>query len=657
MSRTFLDPYPGARPFERDDHDRFFGRSAETEAIADLWLTNRLTIAAGPVASGKTSLLNAGIVPYVSTRRAEIFASGRISYGSTFPFAALPEHNPYSLALLRSWSPLETPTRLVGLSIRDFVQMRRGRRGGLVLGTIDQVEELLEDRSVRCAHRQAFVDEITDALDHEPSLHLLLVARDYQFEPIAQMLPSAASYEVPTLTVGAAIEAVTRPLEGTTRSFAEEAATKLVIDLQARQDVVTRLPGYGDAEDLVQPSLLQVVCARLWNSLPSHIDRITARDVRLYGDGDTALTANCSKTISMVADEHDMPATKLRSWLLDTFVTEHGTRNAAYEGAVATAGKPNSLVHALTDRHLLSMEVRSSTRWYQLLTSRLIEPLRHARDIAPMDSQPAAYLSAAGRALALGDLDVAERYAEATLRTSSDKDLLTRAEVGSLRGNIDSERGKPAQAEEHYRGAAHLFEVLRDQAAVANQLAAAGQMLLAQDRPEDAVDELRAAASRMPNDPVVQSDLGHALWYLGDNQAAIAIFTRLLRADAANVVALRARGEIFADLGDAIEALRDLDRVTLHEYPAARAARGLALALLGDRPGADREIEHAVAEAPRNGAVLLRAAHVATRKGDKVQARRLARRAADATDPALPPYYREVALGLTGEKKENLSPH
>ena len=657
MSRSFRDPYPGTRPFEQNDHDRFFGRSAETGALADLWLTNGLIVAAGPVGSGKTSLLNAGVLPFVSGTGAEVFAPGRVCYGSTFPFAALPEHNPYSLALLRSWSPLETPTHLVGLAVRDFVHARRGRRGGLLLGAIDQVEELLADQSPRWAYRQAFFDEIADALDHEPRLHLLLMARDNAVGAISQMLPSAVRYDVSALAVGAAVEAVTRPLERTTRSFTDEAAEKLVRDLMAPHGAGTRLPGYGDTEDLVQPSLLQAVCTRLWDSLPSHVDRITAREVRLYGDGDKALAAHCSKTISTVADDHDLPVTELRSWLLDTFVTEHGTRNTAYEGATTTAGKPNSVARSLTDRHLLTTEVRSGTRWYQLLASRLIEPLRHARDEVPVESRPAAYLSAAERALALGDLAVAERYAEATLRTASDTDLLLRAEVESLRGNIDSEREKPEQAEEHYRDAAHLFEVLRDPAAVANQLAAAGQMLLAQEKPWDAIDELRAAANRMPNDPVIQSDLGRALWYLGDNQAAVAIFTRVLRVDGANALALRARGEILADLEDAREALLDLDRVTLHEHPATRAARGLALAILGDRSGADREIEHAVAEAPRNGAVLLRAARVAKQNGDKICVQQLARRAVDATDPALPPYYREVALGLTDEKERNLSPN
>jgi tetratricopeptide (TPR) repeat protein len=255
----------------------------------------------------------------------------------------------------------------------------------------------------------------------------------------------------------------------------------------------------------------------------------------------------------------------------------------------------------------------------------------------------------------LGDLSAAEQYAAATLRTSSDTDLRLRARLESLRGNIDLEREDPVQAMQHYREAARLFEVLQDVEAVALELAASGQMLLAQEMPEEAVSELRAAVERMPNDPVLQSDLGTALWHKGDSQSAIAFFTRVLRADGADSRALRARGEILADLEHARDALLDLDRVALHDHPESRAARGLALAVLGDHINADHEIRQAISEAPRNGTVLLRAAHAKQVSEDELYAEELARRAAGATDPSLPRYHRDVALRLATRKERNSS--
>jgi tetratricopeptide (TPR) repeat protein len=475
--------------------------------------------------------------------------------------------------------------------------------------------------------------------------------RDDALDMITEALDGAVIHRVAPLTIGAAIEAVTKPLANAGRSIADDAALQLASSLVMHRG---DSKGGGHREDrLVEPSLLQMVCAGLWKELPPGITRITIREVRLHGDADAVLATYCGETVSAVADDHDMPAGELRAWLLERFITEDGTLETVYEGARKTAGQPNSVVRALTDAHLLKTEVQSGARRYALLTERLIAPLRRARDGIRADPQPAAHLSAAGRALVLGDLAAAERYAITTLRTSSDTDLPLRAQLESLRGNIEWDRENPAQATRHYREAARLFEVLQDTTAVAVALAAAGQMLLAQEKPEEAVRELRAAVERMPNDPVLQSDLGAALWYKGDSQSAVAFFTRALRADGADPRALRARGEILADLENARDALRDLDRVILHNRPETRAARGLALAVLGDRVDADREIRQALAEAPRNGAVLLRAAHAKRVSGEDLYAEELAREAVDATDPALPPYHRDVALRLATRKEGN----
>ena len=110
--------------------------------------------------------------------------------------------------------------------------------------------------------------------------------------------------------------------------------------------------------------------------------------------------------------------------------------------------------------------------------------------------------------------------------------------------------------------------------------------------------------------------------------------------------ALRARGEILADLGEAEKALRDLDRVRRPRWPSVQAARALALATLR-RPGAaDEEIGAALTEAPDNGQVLLYAARVGALGGDRVMAANLARRAEAADNPALSPHQLEQARKL-----------
>jgi predicted Zn-dependent protease len=439
---------------------------------------------------------------------------------------------------------------------------------------------------------------------------------------------------------------VSGPAAGAGRPFAEGAADKLVTELQT-----SRIVGDGGAEryvtdDHVEPVLLQAVCARLWERLPAGATTITGRDVRRYGDAETALAAHCGAVIARVADDHDLSATLLCSWLLDTFVTELGTRGQAYEGTATTAGMPNAVVRELEDRHLLIARPQSGSRWYELLSDRLIEPLRRLADVRPPLASPEDHLRAAEHALALGELDLAERYAEEILRTPLGSGSRLPAAACSLLGNLACERDKPKDAEARYREAARLYGAAGDSRAVAHQLAAVGQTLLAQGRVADAVEELHAAVARLPNDPVIQAELAEALWQDDKGPAAVAILNDVLRIDGGNRAALRARGEILAYLGEARQAMLDLDRVTLQGRPSTRAARGLALAALGDQTAARREIEDALAEGRRNGAVLLYAARAYQAGGDDGAARELARQAADAADPPLSPQHREAARQL-----------
>lgn len=647
MSRIADGPYPGLRPFKQVEHDLFFGRGADAAAIARLWQDNRLTVVTGPVASGKTSLLQAGVYPLMPSRSADILPPGRFTYGATFPFGALPELNSYTLALLSSWSPDEIATRLAGLSVSDFVRRRAQRHDRIVFASIDQAEDLLVDSSLgsRRTWRRQFLTELAQAIAGEPRLHMLIVARSEALELISTTIGNGARYAVAPLARQEALEAVTAPTTGTGKEFIEEAAEKLIVDLQTSRIV----PAYGEGEryatdDLVAPTLLQVVCQRLWRDLSPDAAEITMQDVRAFGDVDKALAAYCGQAIAAVAAEHDLTVSRLRSWLVGTFITDLGTRGTVYEGVGTTAGMPNSAARGLVDRHLLTTELKAGLRWYELLNDRLIEPLRKATDEPPPLLTPAYHLQAAERALTLGELELARRYAQHTLRAQPD--LRLRAEAQSLLGNLAYEKDKPNEAQARYRDAATLFEAADDTRAAARQLAASGQMLLAQGLTAEAVTELRAAVTRMPHDLVMQTELALALWHLGEGRAAVAILTGVLGIDGGNTEALRARGEILADLGDARDAMLDLERPNLHERPSTLAAHGLALAELGDHPAANRKIDDALAIAPRNGQVLLYAARVSALGGDEISSGELARRAVDATDPPLSQRHREVALRL-----------
>ncbi len=61
--------YPGLRPFDSEEEQYFFGRDEEIESVCRLLDLDNLTILHGPSGMGKSSLINAGILPALSQIR------------------------------------------------------------------------------------------------------------------------------------------------------------------------------------------------------------------------------------------------------------------------------------------------------------------------------------------------------------------------------------------------------------------------------------------------------------------------------------------------------------------------------------------------------------------------------------------------------------
>ena len=58
--------YPGVRPFETEDKDLFFGRTRDIADLSDLIALERLLVLFGKSGYGKSSLINAGIIPQLN---------------------------------------------------------------------------------------------------------------------------------------------------------------------------------------------------------------------------------------------------------------------------------------------------------------------------------------------------------------------------------------------------------------------------------------------------------------------------------------------------------------------------------------------------------------------------------------------------------------
>jgi hypothetical protein len=639
-------PFVGLRAFREEDHDRFFGRLGESHEVAALWRASKMTVLYGGSGVGKTSLLQAGVMPLLDPETVDLLPIGRVSAGVCPPDVQV--SNPYVFTLLSSLAPDRAPSELAGLTIPRFLRLRGLRRDPYgdplpVLLAIDQAEELFGDLSYRPQPVKDFITMLARALRDVRETRLLLTVREDRLPavlPYESILAgrSRSRYRLLPFGPAAAMEAIKRPMEGTGRRFASGVARDLIRELRTIRTTSPEGEATTLLADTVDPVQVQVVCSELWESLPVSINVITSAHVHRFGDVDRFLAAFCSRTLSTVARQHQVPVARLRSWLQQTFVTEFGTRGMAYEGVDQTAGMPNAVVRSLEDRHLIKAEHRSGIRWYELQHDRLIEPLKQAH--------PVEILDAAELELADGELALAERSAEQALASCGLDDLRVRARAERVLGRVAQELGRPEESLARYRSSASLYEAVEDSDAVAQVLTDAARLSLTTGRFAEAVSDLRAATERAPSDLSIKFELANAVWRHGQPLAAVSILGGVLERDASMLSARRLRGEILADLNKADQALADLYRVRKGQSASTVAARALAHALSGHPEAADQEAADAAENAAGRGIVLFRVARVRQLTGEFELAAGYAEEALAAEREPLPPHLRAEAMRM-----------
>lgn len=542
--------YPGARPYSRADSAQFRGRASEADRLSAAWLANRLTYLCGPAGIGKTSLLVAGVLPNVEGRKPTISvlpvgringqpdigsdiaaASGFTLSAMRYPIAAMPEHNPYSFALLRSWSDASTAAQMASKPIDEFISEHVARDPDkVILAAIDQADDLFTGPPGRQSLRQRFLDQLAAVLRDHPRLHLLVAVRDDCLLQYTEVIGEGVQIWVDRLGVTAAYEAIT-----SARVFADDAVEELIASLRSDTAAAPGVRPAAQAEGgVIEPSLLQIACAGLWASLRQRVSVVSLYELRQHGDVtvSTVLRDYCAATVGTVADMHQIPSDRLRSWLIDTFISGAGELASAPEGQPDTAGVPTTAARALEDRYLLRAHhvpppnpasapanvpprrLAPPLRRYMLLSDRLMEPLRKTEPAdgaaIQVDPDPTEYLRAAERARITGERDLASRLADQVLRIAPATSLRLHAETHSLVGDLAYEQGSLDKAEDSYRMAMLLFQACGGQAAVARLLAAIARTYLDRGRIVDALSYMNAAVSRVA-DATLHENL---LWVL-----------------------------------------------------------------------------------------------------------------------------------------------
>jgi hypothetical protein len=373
------NPYVGPRPFERADAGRFFGRDRDARDLASMIVAHRVVLLYSASGAGKSSLVNAGVVPLLERKAFDVLPVARVGV-----LAVEPPANVFAGTLAIELGGGDSIAAAMQARTRELDDEGEPVPRLLV---IDQFEELFTAHPEHWSHRAGLFDELRDALDADEQLRLLLGLREEylaQLEPYSRQLPGGLKvrFRLDRLDRAAALDAVTRPLEGSGRSFAPGVAETLVDDLlKLRVDT-----GAGESVEVpgefVEPVHLQVVCSRLWAELPPEVTTIRADDIRELADLDTVLARFYEEALAAAQFETHVSESRLRRWVREELITPGGTRSTAYRGRDETGGLPNAAVEVLEDKRLVRAEQRAGALWYELTHDRLITPIRASERVA-----------------------------------------------------------------------------------------------------------------------------------------------------------------------------------------------------------------------------------------------------------------------------------
>jgi hypothetical protein len=398
--------YPGPRSFEDSPLDRklFFGRTVEKQELLDLALASDLVVLYARSGTGKTSLINVGLLqPLRAAHRRGTGETLEDAPGYYFPLVARVndlKRGPLG-SLCDCVGNAATRARLEhripagDVPLLDFfrgLELWSGDQLLVPVLILDQFEELFTLHGAEA--RQAFIAQFGELVREQsrhsgaPLLKVVISMREDflgHLEELSRELPRifATRYRLGPLSSDAAREAIECPArleeEGlTTRPFEfEPQAVERILAFLCRRRVGADTTSLGEAE----PFQLQLICQRA--------EEIAARRQRADGPG---------RAVSLADLGGDEGLVEILGGYYEGVVREQADADAVYllceKGLVSVRGRRLSLeegevvdrfqvpvdtLRGLVDRRLLRADPRLESVYYELSHDTLIEAVLRSR--------------------------------------------------------------------------------------------------------------------------------------------------------------------------------------------------------------------------------------------------------------------------------------
>ncbi|MGW2371616.1 nSTAND1 domain-containing NTPase, partial [Kitasatospora sp. NPDC001683] len=290
-------PYRGLEPFTAEQARWFEGRrDAVRQALANLARHRRLTLLLGPSGSGKSSLIQAGVLPALAA--GELPGSER-----WLPVLARPRQD-LTAELEHAGLPGAATDGIATAVTRRLAADPDCQR---IILIIDQFEEFLAQpadgrRPDRCP---AIADQLTAAVDSIARLQVILIMRDDFYHQLAALAPRLLHAAMPgLLNVPGSLseddlrDIITLPAQDVGARFQPGLPEQIVTDVLAttpegsatRQAPVTVLP------------LLELTLSRLWQGRQDGY--LTHDAYRRIGAVTGSLTTWCDTALDQLAPGH-----------------------------------------------------------------------------------------------------------------------------------------------------------------------------------------------------------------------------------------------------------------------------------------------------------------------------------------------------------------
>jgi WD40 repeat protein len=383
---TRPNPYVGPRAFQPGEP--FYGRDRELRSLSALLIAERIILLHSPSGSGKTSLIQAGLLPRLREENFNVLPIIRVNAEVPESVSGLMGVNRYALSTLLSLEEAlpEAERRpvaeLAALTLDEYLTQRPRGEAAPVSDVLifDQFEEVLTYAPTDRESKLIFFEQLGKALRNKDRWALVAIREDYlgALAPYTRPIPGrlGATFRLDLLGVDGALQAIQKPAQASSVNFLASAAAKLVDDLRR---IHVQLPDGSLEEQLglhVEPVQLQVVCYRLWQGLADDDVKIDESDLAGVGDVNRALADYYAASAQAVAQKSGASEREIREWFDHKLITPEGIRGQVLMGAENSDGLPNRVVGLLEDAHIIRGEKRAGKTWFELSHDRMIKPVR-----------------------------------------------------------------------------------------------------------------------------------------------------------------------------------------------------------------------------------------------------------------------------------------